>query len=489
MFEDLSRLIDHHIYLATQACLQGVLGNGSTSHANLESGAVHLPAAAAAAAPTNGRRLPILSTSLSLVTPSGNTDSSRALAAAQRDHDQTQRHDGQEWGRASEKLGLEGIRAAPLATSSLASPQDVEGRGGLAASFETLRLGNYYDKARGVAIGRSRGEVGENSRRTSIGGDESRHDLNRSVSSLRRRTTPEAPTKYTGLEALMPLKPLPQPVLASRAAEATRLHVGRSPRVVQIPRPSPRRSNASALAHAPGSGALRDNAAAESGSNAENNAIPSTKTGRLPPDGSLGPEHIGSTAKQPPPPTRLTHEQFSRPAAEHSIQGQQQQQASRRDNADEKEEKDVFDSSPLLNITTITLLVEDLPPLKHFYERVFAVAPTHEDTVSVTFPFNKGRLRVTLMSHRQGAQPLLARHRDVGMSVTVEDMEGVWQRLRMLNEGKGKGREEDGPADDGLRFEGLAASGWEEPEVQGKRIVFCDPAGYCWEVTEEDYYT
>lgn len=487
MFEDLSRLIDHQIYLATQAYLQGLLGNRSTSHANSESAVVPV----AAAASTNGGRRTLSSTPISPVTLTENTDSSRAPAAARQDQHRTQLRDEKGERSASETQGLEETRAPPLATSLLSSPQGVEGRGGLVASFETLRLGSYYDKAKGNIIGRSPEKKGEKPSRTRIARDENRHDLNRPVLSSRHRAILGTPTKYKGLDASTPLKPLPQPIIASRVADSTQSHVARSPRVVQIPRPSPRRSDASCGASRGSTAAAALNTSGHSNKNdTERNAIPDTNLRRLPSDSSSSePHNLANIAKVPAP--RLIHEQFTRTAVEQSRQGQQQQQQlSKSDNTNEEEE-DLSDSSPLSNITTITLLVEALPLLKHFYERVFAVTSTHEDDVSVTFPFNKGRLSVTLIDHRQRARPPLARHRDVGMSVTVENIDYVWNRLRMLREGKGKGREEDGPTDDGLRFGGLAATGWEEPEkAEGrKRILFCDPAGYCWEVTEESYYT
>lgn len=79
----------------------------------------------------------------------------------------------------------------------------------------------------------------------------------------------------------------------------------------------------------------------------------------------------------------------------------------------------------------------------------------------------------------------LGRHRDAGMSVRVEDIEQVWDRLRMLQEGKGKAKEGD-QGDDGLRFGGLAATGdGTRNQHKPSRVWFSDPAGYSWEVTEE----
>lgn len=538
MFEDLSRLIDHQIYLATRTCIRSLQGKRSTSHASSESAAT-----AATSATTEGRRA-VSSTSLTSVANGDNTTASRPLGPIAQNHEfQTQRCDED---RQKVQLARRepGTRVVPLDSLPPSLSRIVDRQGGsLAEGFEKRRVGSSYDAA----------AKEETTRRSSLRVEEQEanktgrgvelvaipHDPKTTpagaASSARRSRTMKTPTKDRWLT---PLKPLPQPSRARSYAADAHLEVSpRSPRVVHISRPSPRRvDGAPPLAHRPaGAGASRGNPTVFN--KASNNSSSSNVVSNT--DGDKGAQ-LPHTSSQPRSSTTNTsttttsvprvapREQYAQPAAQ---QGQQSRRG--------VEEEEDPDSSQLSNITNITLLVQDVSQLRHFYERVFAVTPLHEDDVSVTFPFNKGRLGVTLMEyphesrpgggallsqHRRDASALdahnspcssdysdggcreydgccgqqqqqlapLGRHRDVGMSVTVEHIELVWNSLRILREGKGKGREGDGN-DDGLRFGGLAATGFQEPQEEeeggggGKpsRILFSDPAGYFWEVTEE----
>lgn len=518
MFEDLSRLIDHQIYLATQTCIRGLQGKRSTSHAGSESAAT-----AATGATTEGKEA-VSSTS---VAQGDRTTPSRPLRPVAQNHEvQTHYHDV---GREKVPLAIRepGTRVAPL-PSSPPSLSRIEGHQGgrLAEDFVKLRVGSSYDTTKEeIPTRRSSPRVEEQEANKTGRGAE----LD-AIPHEPKTMTIKTPTKDRGLT---PLKPLPQP-LRARSYYIADAHLAVSPcspRVVRISRPSPRRADgASPLVHRPaGAGASRGHPTVfNKTSNSSNSS--SSGGGICNTDRAKGtrPPHTSAQTRSPRTniitatasvPCVAPQEQYAQPAA------QPRQQLRRGVDEEEDEEADP-DSSQLSNITNITLLVQNVSQLGHFYERVFAVTPLHEDDVSVTFPFNKGRLGVTLMEYPHESRPgggaldghnpacssdcsdggcredesdcgqqlaPLGRHRDVGMTVTVENIELVWNRLRMLREGKGKGkgREGDGDDDGGLGFGGLVATGFEEPqgeEGQGggkpSRILFSDPAGYFWEVTE-----
>lgn len=154
------------------------------------------------------------------------------------------------------------------------------------------------------------------------------------------------------------------------------------------------------------------------------------------------------------------------------------------------------DPNTLTRVSAITLLVEDLALTRRFYEHVFSVAAVQEDDNSAAFPFNDGTLFVNLYSSLDagdrsllGAGVQVGRERDAGrrvqLGVAVEDLDGVYARLRRLEEdngggssGRGKGKEK-----------ALVVRGLTEPRLTGWgvwTIMFQDPSGHCWEVTRED---
>lgn len=530
MFEDLSRLIDHQIYLATQTCLRSLQGHGN----HVGSSSCRPSESAAAAAATSGstwNRRPVLSSSSSTPTPW------TASRTASQHHDiQTQpgRRDGggrEEGGNlGAGRLPPRGRAAAGGGTTSRFAP--------LGPSFLSPALSRIV-------------EIQE-------GEDEGGHGLVEGFEELRlggSSSTITTTTKMTTTTKTPPLKPLPQPWGARSTGTGTTTTIAadthgqqgspRSPRVVQIPRrrPSPRPGvvveGTLPLAQRPaGGGAWRGNTNSTVPDDGDNRSSRSSSDGDVFPktDRGQAARLFQQTSSQAPrSPTSNTRSMTTAaaqvprvrsPPQESSFQPtarqQQGQQRWRRsaeeedEDEDEEEEEDPSDdSSQLSNLSNITLLVPDVSQLKHFYERVFGVAPVHEDRASVTFPFHRGRLGVTLMeyhphdddepsrssssrpppppqhsnTHGAAASSMrdapLGRHRDVGMSVLVEDIEQVWDRLRMLEEGKGKAKEgghQDG--DDGLRFGGLAATADGTNQHKPSRVWFRDPAGYSWEVKE-----
>jgi catechol 2,3-dioxygenase-like lactoylglutathione lyase family enzyme len=153
------------------------------------------------------------------------------------------------------------------------------------------------------------------------------------------------------------------------------------------------------------------------------------------------------------------------------------------------------DPNRLSTVTAITLLVEDLPLTRRFYERVFCVEPTREDEHSAAFSFNGGALAVSLYmssdarEHRLlGRGVHVGRMREVGrrfqLRVAVESVDEVYARLRRLEEEEeveeAKGEGEGWP----LVVEGLTG-----PRLRpwgARTVTFQDPAGHCWEVAEEN---
>lgn len=658
MFEDLTRLIDQQIYLATQANLQrlqGLQNNGNEpNYARLES-----VAATAAAAATGARRKGRSRTrsSTSRFSSSPVTSMEAATPAQSRQEEETLYHDAEEellpypsamrkidarampvtfsssppdssmrsGGRRLEGLALAferwrlaaayarsqangttsgnppeekedsvGGGAMPgrrmerearndtiqaLFSSPRSSLRSVENRGGLARAFEELRLGGFNTNTQGNGTRRTTSEEEQPSTDgarvvQSMESKVTSNTATRPWPSFPRGLPPDTPTKYprmdtpprqSGMDAFATLKALPQPILRATGATTTtgtELQAHGSPvssprRVVRISRSSPQRvAGASPLKHGlMGGTPVRRIAVHDDGrvSNKIDNSISdaSNSSNRINNLQSL-PETLRSSvpsATHTVP--RVVHEQFTQPAAKESQgqgqyqhrhhQQQREDEEGRPPNEEEDEGEEDLDSSPLSKISTITLLVGDIPQLKTFYEQVFQISPTYEDDVSAIFPFNGGRLGVTLVdsreaevqstaalqfaggpeedassadsdyfdaddgnngwerallqSHWQQQQShvlQLARYRDVAMSVRVDDLEFVWERLNILREGKGKGREVDGnTTSDGLDFTGLSA------ELEGgsgdstgprrkriKRIKFCDPAGYCWEITK-----
>ncbi|KUI57144.1 hypothetical protein VP1G_04419 [Cytospora mali] len=141
------------------------------------------------------------------------------------------------------------------------------------------------------------------------------------------------------------------------------------------------------------------------------------------------------------------------------------------------------DPNQLSRISAITLLVEDLPATKRFYEQVFSIEPIHEDENSAAFYFNGGSLIFTLYISFDARENSILGHgvhvgrmRGVGrrfqLSVAVEDVDEVYARLR------------------GLEREGrvLVIGGLTEPCTRPwgvRTVMFQDPAGHCWEVWGE----
>ncbi|ROV95887.1 hypothetical protein VSDG_05237 [Cytospora chrysosperma] len=142
------------------------------------------------------------------------------------------------------------------------------------------------------------------------------------------------------------------------------------------------------------------------------------------------------------------------------------------------------DPNRLPTVTGITLLVEDLPLTRRFYERVFCVGPTREDAHSAAFSFNGGALAVILCVSSDASEHRLlgrgvhaGRVRDVArrfqLRVAVESVDEVYARLRRLEEGEGWP---------------LVVGGLTRPRLGPwgvRTVTFQDPAGHCWEVSEE----
>lgn len=580
MFEDLSRLIDHQIYLATQTCLRSLQGQndnpvGSSSRSSRRPPE---PAAAAAAVTSGGtwNRRPAVSSSSSSSTPTPWT-ASRTASQHHRDIQGTQH--GRRDGGGREEGGLPGAREpggttsrfAPLGSCFLSPALSrivgIQEDDGLVEGFENLRLGGgggsssssssrYYDtaeeeeeeermmarrriisptrageeeeqqEARNDKTGRPRGvepvanpTIPHDPKMTTtpVGARQGRQGAASSPPAAWRSSSSSSnSTKMTTTTETPPLKPLPQPwgargttgtgTMGTTTIAADNTHgqqqgSPRSPRVVQIPRrrPSPRpgvvvvEGLTSPLAQHPArGGAWRGNTSSPAvpgdDSNNNSNVFPTTDRDQVArPFQQTSPQAPrSSTSNTRPMMTAAAAAQVPRvgppPPQEPSFQPtarQQQGQQPRRRSAEEEEEDSSDDSSQLSNPPNTTLLVPDVSQLKHFYERVFGVAPVHEDRVSATFPFQQGRLGVMLMeyhpsppqhSNTQGAAASsmrdapLGRHRDVGLSVRVEDIEQVWDRLRMLEEGKGKGKEGDHRNEgDGLPFGGVGGDGgWDE---------------------------
>ncbi|KAI3399777.1 hypothetical protein diail_5573 [Diaporthe ilicicola] len=140
----------------------------------------------------------------------------------------------------------------------------------------------------------------------------------------------------------------------------------------------------------------------------------------------------------------------------------------------------------LARVSAITLLVEDLARTKRFYERVFGAPCAFEDATSAALRFNGGALTVNLCEPADAREEGLlgpgvrvggradADRRCFLLSVFVEDVEGVYHRLRQLVE------EEEG---NGVVLGGLAGP---VTRPWGMRVVtFRDPAGHCWEVAQD----
>lgn len=596
MFEDLSRLIDHATYLATQTCIERLQeGRRRISHHD-------------DFVDDSSERAPGTERAVSL--------STRPVTSAD---DGKIRHGSGTWpppppsdqaGSGGEEVGatrpdFDDARApTSLSSSFRALERKSPGLLSLAKGFERLRLGyprdtmvgNNSSSSRGTSAMGSLGISDQSKNRRIWPSERSGVMMMESVASMsnqyegdndqqqegqgpaaslangskRMLATPSPPAALTrplmsmgtgmGVNALVEtttttLKTWPQPFAS------------RSPRVVHIPRPSPHRSSPSGRAF-PGEGVVMgasgpNKNSSSSSSNSHNNSgngrfssdtMSHTNNNRT--ESVLGlsqPRRLTTatttTSTNTMPPRVSLHSQVE-PVVEannhpqHHQQQQQEREGGREELDDDDDDEDE-DPTNLSNITAITLLVHDLPQIAHFYTRVFAVPPIHEDDVSATFPFNQGRLSITLMDSREASRSLPqqqqqqqqaqqngsrrssdeyfyyvddgsggggreevsrrqgllrqeapARYRDVGMSVEVKDIEGVWERLTILREGKGKGRDGEGGGD-GLRFGNLAATGLgPEFEVGGgygggarcdmgeKRIVFCDPAGYHWEITE-----
>lgn len=430
MFEDLSRRIDHEIYLATQACLQRLHGGGGAGRRGTSTTTSHVVGAGEAK-------------------KAGAADGTATTATA--------------------------TATATAITGGIGTGMVVS-RGG-AMSLRQGLVGPAEGRARG------RGRLGERQRQHGVMGNDYT-GRNRSGEEEEEGEVP-GPSRST-------------------------------PRVVHLSRASPRRSlppppsllAAHAVAHIDSRGQShgKDTSASVV---ADANSKKDNYEAHLPP----GPLQLHGIRNAATATTADTASRVREQVQRHTTESKQQQEPME----DIQEEEELGDPDSLSNITTVTLLVGNLPELKNFYTRVFALTPTHQEEeekngFTATFPFNQGRLGVTLAvdpnhhhhHHLRGgtasaALPARRRHRDVGMSVRVEDIEGVWERLRNLREGKGKGRDGNGEegededrGGDGLRFEGLDATwlqGPEDDEADGvrrrrRRIVFCDPAGYCWEVME-----
>ncbi|KAF3762217.1 hypothetical protein M406DRAFT_72236 [Cryphonectria parasitica EP155] len=150
------------------------------------------------------------------------------------------------------------------------------------------------------------------------------------------------------------------------------------------------------------------------------------------------------------------------------------------------------DDNPLPQITTITLLTEDLHGTIEFYDQVFTMsALVHEDAVSATYEFNGGQLLVVLLDgHEAREKSAFGPGVDVGrgkveglagtgtsrsngkrvmLSVLVGSVDDVWRRLQAKGAIRG--------------MEGLS-----RPTKTGlgrRAVTFIDPGGHTWEVWEK----
>lgn len=141
--------------------------------------------------------------------------------------------------------------------------------------------------------------------------------------------------------------------------------------------------------------------------------------------------------------------------------------------------------SLLATIASLTILCEDVPQLFGFYQRVFdaaVVAAPSADETTGSLVFNRGSLRLTLLdsdvARRQrlfGPGVHLSRSWDQGrrsmLGVRVADVDVVYAKLQAVHEDKNH------------RVEGLT-SPRNRPEG-GRMLTFCDVAGHCWMVWQE----
>lgn len=146
----------------------------------------------------------------------------------------------------------------------------------------------------------------------------------------------------------------------------------------------------------------------------------------------------------------------------------------------------------LSRVTAITLLVEDLDLTRRFYEQILLSAPIHEDENSAAFLVNDGELTLNLYSSADSGDNMflgddlpVGRGKQAGrrvqLSVAVGDVDVVYARLRGLEDGEGEGKEKG-------KERPLVVEGLREPQMRPwgvRTVMFQDPAGHCWEVSEE----
>lgn len=140
--------------------------------------------------------------------------------------------------------------------------------------------------------------------------------------------------------------------------------------------------------------------------------------------------------------------------------------------------------SNLRNITTLTLLTEDVPALTVFYTTALGatLAPSSSSTTTIlTFT---PHLSIRLLDSRAardraafGESVTVGRQagapKRVLLGVEVRDVDAVWRRLRALGHGWETG-------DDGQEALGEVRVG----EGERRQFWFVDLAGHCWEVWE-----
>lgn len=123
------------------------------------------------------------------------------------------------------------------------------------------------------------------------------------------------------------------------------------------------------------------------------------------------------------------------------------------------------------------------------------MGPVHEGEHSAAFLFNDGTLIVNLYASSDAGDRMLlgdgvpvGRARGAGrrfqLSVAVGDVDGVYARLRGLEDDDGGGGGGGGKG----KERALVVEGLTEPRMRSwgvRNVTFQDPSGHCWEVAEE----